>query len=33
MERRGIARVASFDRDFAIYRYGPDRDWAIEVLR
>jgi predicted nucleic acid-binding protein len=33
MERLGITRVASFDRDFAIYRYGPNRDRAFEVLR
>ena len=26
-------RVASFDRDFAIYRYGRNRDRAFEVLR
>jgi uncharacterized protein len=33
MERLGIARVASFDDDFAIYRYGRGRDKAFEVLR
>src|SRR5262249_19119846 len=33
MERLGIARVASFDDDFAIYRYGRNRDRAFEVLR
>ncbi len=33
MERLGITRAASFDRDFAIYRYGRNRDWAFEVLR
>ena len=33
MERLGITRVASFDRDFAIYRYGRDRNRAFEVLR
>jgi uncharacterized protein len=33
MERLGISRVASFDDDFAIYRYGRDRDRAFEVLR
>jgi predicted nucleic acid-binding protein len=33
MERLGISRVASFDRDFAIYRYGRNRDRAFEVLR
>jgi uncharacterized protein len=33
MERLGITRVASFDSDFAIYRFGPDRRQAFEVLR
>jgi predicted nucleic acid-binding protein len=33
MERLGIGRVASFDDDFAIYRYGRNRDRAFEVLR
>jgi uncharacterized protein len=33
MERLGLARVASFDDDFAIYRYGRNRDQAFEVLR
>jgi predicted nucleic acid-binding protein len=33
MERLGVARVASFDDDFAIYRYGRNRDRAFEVLR
>jgi predicted nucleic acid-binding protein len=33
MERLGLTRVASFDRDFAIYRYGGDRNRAFEVLR
>jgi predicted nucleic acid-binding protein len=32
MERLGVARVASFDDDFAIYRYGLDRNRAFEVL-
>jgi predicted nucleic acid-binding protein len=31
MERLGLTRVASFDRDFA--RYGRDRNRAFEVLR
>ena len=31
MERLGISRVASFDDDFAIYRYGRNRDRAFEV--
>jgi predicted nucleic acid-binding protein len=33
MERLGVARVASFDNDFSIYRYGANRDLAFEVLR
>jgi len=30
MERLGLTRVASFDSDFAIYRYGRNRDRAFE---
>ena len=33
MERLGINQVASFDDDFAIYRFGRNRDRAFEVLR
>ena len=33
MERRGLRRAASFDDDFAIYRYGPRRSLAFEVVR
>lgn len=33
MERLGVSRVASFDDDFAIYRYGKRRERAFEVLR
>lgn len=33
MERLRLSRVASFDRDFAIYRFGRDRSRAFEVLR
>ena len=33
MERLGIARVISFDDDFAVYRFGPDRRRAFEVVR
>ena len=33
MERLGITRVASFDNDFAIHRYGRNRDRAFEVMR
>lgn len=32
MERLGCSRVASFDRDFAVYRFGRDRRSAFEVL-
>ena len=33
MQRLGIQRVASFDVEFAIYRYGRNRERAFEVLR
>ena len=33
MERLGIRRVASFDADFAVYRYGRSREKSFEVLR
>ena len=33
MERLRVNRVASFDDDFAVYRYGRSRDKAFEVLR
>jgi predicted nucleic acid-binding protein len=33
MERLGITRVASFDDDFAVYRYGRNRDKAFEIVR
>ena len=33
MERLGISRVASFDDDFAVYRYGRSRDRAFELVR
>jgi predicted nucleic acid-binding protein len=33
MERLGLTRAASFDNDFAVYRYGRNRDRAFEVLR
>ena len=32
MERLGLTRVISFDRDFAIFRYGRGRRSAFEVL-
>ena len=33
MERLGLERAASFDADFAVYRWGPRRRRAFEVLR
>jgi predicted nucleic acid-binding protein len=33
MERLGLTSVASFDNDFAIYRYGRARDKAFEIVR
>jgi predicted nucleic acid-binding protein len=33
MVRTGIERVASFDPDFAAFRYGPRRGRAFEVVR
>lgn len=33
MERLGVRRVASFDDDFAVYRFGRDRRRAFEVVR
>jgi hypothetical protein len=33
MERLGLERAASFDDDFAIYRWGPQRRRAFAVLR
>jgi uncharacterized protein len=33
MERMGISKVASFDDDFAVYRFGRNRDCAFEILR
>lgn len=32
MQRLGLTKVASFDSDFAIYRYGPSRSRAFELL-
>jgi len=32
MERLGLTRAASFDKDFAIYRYGRNRERAFEIL-
>jgi predicted nucleic acid-binding protein len=33
MERLGVFTAASFDDDFAVYRYGRARDKAFQVLR
>ena len=32
MERLGLERAASFDTDFAVYRWGPGRRRAFEVV-
>jgi predicted nucleic acid-binding protein len=32
MQRLGVLRAASFDRDFAVYRFGPGRRQAFEVM-
>jgi len=32
MERLGVGRVATFDSDFAIYRFGPRRNRAFEIV-
>jgi uncharacterized protein len=33
MQRLGLRRVATFDHDFAVYRYGRNRNQAFEVVR
>jgi len=33
MQRLGIGRAATFDDDFAVYRHGPDRRRAFEIVR
>ncbi len=33
MQRLGIERAASFDDDFAIFRFGPNRRRAFTILR
>ena len=33
MQRLGIRKVATFDDDFAVFRYGRDRSHAFEILR
>jgi predicted nucleic acid-binding protein len=32
LQRIGVNRVASFDQDFAIYRYGSRRERAFEIV-
>ncbi|MEJ7747656.1 MAG: hypothetical protein WKF56_00010 [Candidatus Limnocylindrales bacterium] len=32
MRRLGVHRAASFDSDFAVFRFGPRRDQAFEVI-
>lgn len=31
MERLGVLRAATFDADFAVYRFGPRRERAFEI--
>jgi predicted nucleic acid-binding protein len=33
MLRLGVHRAASFDTDFAVFRFGPRRDRAFEIVR
>ena len=33
MERLGVHRALAFDDDFAVYRFGPRRERAFELLR
>jgi predicted nucleic acid-binding protein len=33
LQRLGLERVAAFDDDFAVFRYGPKRDKAFKVVR
>lgn len=33
MLRLGLTRAASFDADFAVYRFGRRRDRAFDVVR
>lgn len=33
MQRLGLRRVATFDDDFAVYRFGKDRRHAFEIVR
>jgi predicted nucleic acid-binding protein len=33
MQRLGVYRVATFDDDFAVFRFGPGRRRAFEIVR
>jgi uncharacterized protein len=33
MRRLGVSRAATFDDDFAVYRFGPQRRRAFEIVR
>jgi hypothetical protein len=33
MQRLGLTKAASFDEDFAVFRYGRTRDKAFEIIR
>ena len=33
MRRLGIERAASFDNDFAVFRFGPKHRYAFEIVR
>lgn len=33
MMRTGVYRAASFDKDFAVFRFGPRRERAFEIVR
>jgi len=33
MQRLGVFRAATFDDDFAVFRFGPRRDRAFEIVR
>jgi len=33
MQRVGLERAASFDDDFAVFRFGPNRRYAFVIVR
>jgi predicted nucleic acid-binding protein len=33
MQRLGVSRAATFDDDFAVFRFGPGRRRAFEIVR